>query len=538
MLTPKIINVRYPKFNFKKPDYVPIYQDRARRLQEVRTDRTKLVAMLKHYECSETGHIDFVQDWFMTYDPRCQPAWMPFILFPKQIEYLNWLREKYENKNDGLAEKSRDVGFTWLNIAFALWLWRFRSGSKISFGSRKQDLVDKIGDPDSIFEKIRTCLVYIPPEVLPYGFNYSVHVPFLKIINPDNGNTITGEAGDNIGRGGRSSMYFKDESAFYEHPETIDAALSQNSDVKIDCSTPNGAGNPFYTKRHSGLIDVFTFHWKDDPRKDLAWYNYQKRTLTPVIVAQEIDIDYHASIEGVCIPAEWVRSAINLELEESGTRTAGLDVADNDGGGDDNAWCFRHGVVLKKIEVWTAGNTTQTARRAHLLSSQNNVEHLNYDNIGVGSGIKGELWSLDQKANYSFSHAGINFGSKKLPGFFAPGKTNKDMFANLKAKLWWDLRCRFERTWEHVNKIKEHDVDKLISIPDNPKLIAQLSTARVFANEAGKMQMVSKKVMKIGGIQSPNEAEAVVYCYSENRSTAQLMAKRTGLQKKVANNGS
>lgn len=62
----------------------------------------------------------------------------------------------------------------------------------------------------------------------------------FEVCNPENGAVIVGEAGDNIGRGNRTSIYFKDESAFYEHPDTIDAALSQTSNCKIDISTPNG----------------------------------------------------------------------------------------------------------------------------------------------------------------------------------------------------------------------------------------------------------------------------------------------------------
>jgi hypothetical protein len=45
------------------------------------------------------------------------------------------------------------------------------------------------------------------------GFVEKVHDNYMRIINPDNGATITGEAGDNIGRGGRTTMYFLDEWA-------------------------------------------------------------------------------------------------------------------------------------------------------------------------------------------------------------------------------------------------------------------------------------------------------------------------------------
>jgi phage terminase large subunit len=84
----------------------------------------------------------------------------------------------------------------------------------------------------------------------------------MRVLNPENGASIVGEAGDNIGRGNRTSIYFKDESAFYEHADAIDAALSQTSNCKIDVSTPNGAGNAFYRKRHGGKIKVFVFDWR------------------------------------------------------------------------------------------------------------------------------------------------------------------------------------------------------------------------------------------------------------------------------------
>ena len=51
----------------------------------------------------------------------------------------------------------------------------------------------------------------------------------MRIVNPQTGASITGESGDNIGRGGRKLCYFKDESAWYERPEKIEAALADNT---------------------------------------------------------------------------------------------------------------------------------------------------------------------------------------------------------------------------------------------------------------------------------------------------------------------
>jgi hypothetical protein len=210
-------------------------------------------------------------DWGMTFDPRNPeiglPAQMPFLLFPKQREFIGWLFERWQAREDGLAEKSRDMGLSWLCVGFAVWMFLFWPGTVVGFGSRKEEYVDDLSDPKSLFWKIRNFIALLPEEFQPAGWNEKKHAPYMAAVNPENGSRIVGEAGDNIGRGARTSIYFKDESAFYERPEKIDAALSQTSNCKIDVSTPNGEGNPFARKRKSGKVKVFTFHWRDDPRK-------------------------------------------------------------------------------------------------------------------------------------------------------------------------------------------------------------------------------------------------------------------------------
>ena len=66
-------------------------------------------------------------------------------------------------------------------------------------------------------------------------------------------------------------------SAHYEHPELIEAALSENTEVQVDISSVNGSGNVFYRRRmageiwtpgkkiESGVTRVFIFDWRDLP---------------------------------------------------------------------------------------------------------------------------------------------------------------------------------------------------------------------------------------------------------------------------------
>ncbi len=319
------------EFNFRNPDYNPVYEKRTEALKRIRKEPEYLPSLKVYYK---DNPVAFINDWGMTFDPRNAeigiPSTVPFLLFAKQAEFVVWVIERWKGREDGLAEKSRDMGVSWLCVAVAVWLWLFYPGVVIGFGSRKEEYVDKIGDPKALFWKIRQFISLLPQEFQPAGYDEKKHAPYMRIINPENGAAIVGEAGDNIGRGNRTSIYFKDESAFYEHPEIIDAALSQTSNCKIDVSTPNGNGNPFYKKRHGGKIPVFSFHWTQDPRKDEAWYQKQKQTLDDVIIAQEIDIDYNASVADAFISGELVSNAQRVgpaEIQPVGGWMIGVDAA-------------------------------------------------------------------------------------------------------------------------------------------------------------------------------------------------------------------
>lgn len=491
--------------------------------------RSLILAHCKH------NVVDWMNDWVWTIDPRRTPAQLPFDLFPKQAEFLDWLTLQYESKEDAIVEKSRDTGLTWLCVGWATHRWLFHPGFKATFGSRKKVLVDQIGNPDSIFEKIRLLLSALPWWMLPQRYSDNE----LKLLNRDNGSSITGEAGDNMGRGGRSSIYLMDEAAFVDRPDKVDAAVSNNSDCKIKISTPNGPGNPYARQRHSGNFPVFTCHWLEDPRKNYwelrddsgavisggngrnapigaiyPWYEKQKRTLDKVILAQEVDLDYNASLEGVCIDAKWVQAAIalheRLTLPQSGAIVAGLDIAD--GGANLNVFIPRRGVTVLDILDWSVGNTTQTAYKARDLGREWSISRLNYDCLGPGTGVRGTLESC---ADVPFELEAINGGDKCTDRYWESfgDRPSSDIFINLRAELWWLLRTRFEKTYEFVNGT-EHPLKELISIPNHGMLIGQLSQPLVFYDDSGKIRLESKKEMARRGVQSPDYADALVYAFA------------------------
>ncbi|MFB6272697.1 MAG: terminase large subunit domain-containing protein [Salinibacter sp.] len=478
----------------------------------------------------------WINDCVFTYDPRNLgrglPTHVPFDLFPKQIEYVRWLEDRFQGQENGLLEKSRDMGATWLNCAFAAHHWIFVPGFSAGFGSRKEGLVDRIGDLDAIFPKIRYIFNSLPSWMMPEEFNKHTHDNYLRILNPETGATIKGEGGDEVGRGGRSSMYFIDEHAKLQHAEMVDAAVSNNSDCVIYVSTPSGGMRTlFANKRHSGEYNVFTLHWKDDPRKDEQWYESMRRKYDPVTIAQEVDIDYTASVEGVVIPGEWVKAAIDLELPEKGIKEVGFDVAAE--GGNENVAACHHGSRVLPLQVWTEGNTTQSAYRIKALVEQWDGGALKYDLDGPGVGIQGPLESVDE--SLAFDLRGIRSGGQPTEICYsdAPDLPASERFANFRAEMWWNLRLRFHRTWEHVKGIAEYPLDELISIPNDQTLITQLSLLTMEWTDKGKIKVESKRDLRKRNVASPDRADALVYAFAprhgrKGRSAVDFYSKALG----------
>lgn len=527
--------------DYKNPDYTQIFIKRAERLAKLKADPKLLAACKIHYQSHPW---DFINDWGMTFEPRNIELGLltsiPFILWPKQREYLEWIYTRWRKRERGLVEKSRDCGVTWLSVGYACVNWLFVEGFSAGFGSRKEDLVDKKGDPDCIFEKIRHFIDNIPSIFIPKKFTEREHSSYMRLINPDNGATITGESGDNIGRGGRKSIYFVDEAAFVEHQDLVDKALSNTTNCQIDISTPNGNGNAFYKKRErfNNTPQLFIFDWRDDPRKDQAWYDKMCNEHDEVTVAQEIDRDYNASQEDMFIPAKWVKSAIDAHLllgfPPQGIRVTGFDPADT---GDAKAIVNRHGSVIMEADQITSGDITYAVPWAITAADNFRADIFAYDGDGMGAPVmkmaKGQTANRMKVWAYRGSAGVVESGAtgRKMRRDHREGKTalsdleksNADTYENFRAQSWTWVRWRFEATHNAVERIKAGHIvncgtEELISISSQCShlhaLVAELSRPKRVFTSNGKIKVEAKDKMKARGVESPNLAEACIISMS------------------------
>lgn len=527
-------------FNFKNPDYRMVQEWRIDRLNKIRADRDpNAIKKLKLFYADNPNQL--IIDWGMTFDPRNLskglPAFVPFILFPKQEEWVFWLKDRLLNNERGLVEKSRAIGMSWLFMSTSSALGITVKGFVAGVGGKKRQEVDSKDEPGSLMEKARMFIFSLPVEFRA-GCDIDKNCSLMKIHFPETDSYIRGDSGDGYGRSFRAAVFFKDEVAFTPRAHLLEASLSQTAPCVIDVSTPNGRNNQFAKNRFGGKINVFTFHWRDNPFVDEEWYEHQKKEIgDPVIIAQELDINYDASVEGVVIPAEWIQCAIDADIKlgitPTGIRQAGLDVADE--GKDLNAFAGRYGFLLENLEEWSGigSDIMISVHKAFLYADMYDYSVVYYDADGIGAGVKGDARVINdsRKNKIEFRTFRGSGGVVNPDKEMILGRKNEDFFGNLKAQAWWSLRMRFLETFRAMQYLKEKgnlegytlNSDKMISISSKinhlSRLVIELSQPTYIPNEAGKI-IINKMP---DNTRSPNLADCVMIAYAPSKLSGSIL---------------
>lgn len=474
--------------------------------------------------------VHWMRNWVWTFDPReLEMPMRPFLMFPRQEEAARWIEEAVE-KQDGrrILDKSRDTGVSVLIAAFGVHGLFFREGFSAGYTSHKEKWVDAIGDPDSLFEKMRIVIRELPPWMLPENWRMATMAPKFRIINPATNSSLTGEVGEAIGRGGRKTVYFVDEAAQFGDGATLSASLAGTTEARIDVSTPGDDGCTFNLDRLSGNFPTFTISWRDDPRRSEEWAAWKKSTLasSPGVWEREFDLSYATGSEQVTIPSEWVRAAIDFPIpaadDDEAVEVAGLDVAvSTDAKANESVLAIRRSRRILPLIAWKEPSEGTYDRLVQEVSHRPKwrVVSLNIDADGCAEGVlvllrKGGLVSGGEAVAVNMVR-----GASKAPSWerWADGKSSEEKFHNFRACLWWRAREAFRKTYEVVAHGASHHWSACVSIPNDPILIAQLSQPKYFRRE-GRILIESKDDMRRRGIASPDRADAAIYCLDEPKA--------------------
>lgn len=498
--------------------------------------------------------------WAWTFDPRLagkidpvtkrtRTPYMPFKLWQRQREMVLFVLDRIMAGEPFVIEKSRDQGASYVMVGIALWCWLFIPGFKATFGSADAELVDKLNNPDSIFEKLRIMLDRLPAWMLPAGFDRRKHAISNLLTNPENGATVTGEAGDQMGRGGRATIYIADEAAFIPRAAKVESALSGTTDCVAWVSTVNpqeGMGNFFARKRHAMPERlVFRLYWRDDPRKTDEWAQIKKATLSDEATWEaEFEINYTANASGTCIPAAWVRSAQLLaKLMPHITRMGpGISGGDVGGGKAKSVVVHRFGPVVLKPESRGDPDTTDTAIWMMERCAEAGTHTLNFDAPGIGAGVSSTLMKAE---NTALTCVPVNTGVPARDYITWPDdRTSEDMFANLKMELWWMGRNRFQRAhWHYLHLTggeggrKQIESD-IVILPDSMDqhtmaMASQLSIPLYGRNDKGKLALESKEKLAKRGVPSPDYADAYVLTELEEEALPTVVLDMESLRRET-----
>jgi hypothetical protein len=200
-------------------------------------------------------------------------------------------------------------------------------------------------------------------------------------------------------------------------------------------------------------------------RTTQTYLDEQKRILSAYEWTVLYESEFSPEGEDTLIRYDWIQRASKKQVQLTISQPIwGLDVAEQ---GADLT-------ILTKAE--TDGNQYRIIEQQHLTERETMAtadkvsvlvpkeETLNIDSIGVGAGVYSRLKQLGYKVN------SIRVGE-------APNQTSEaKRFLNLKSQRWWALRKLFE--------------EDLISIPNNPKLISQLSQMRYEFTTISKIKII------------------------------------------------
>lgn len=194
---------------------------------------------------------------------------VPFITWRIQDEALDQIAGAIDGGEDRLIHKSRDMGASWLILGEFLRRWLFTPNSSFLLLSRKEDLVDKRGDMDSLFEKLRYAIRYLPDWMRPKKYVDTK----MHLENSMNRSTIDGESTNaSAGQGGRKTAIMLDEMARMANAEEIDLSTADTSACRIFNSTHQGPHTYFARLLRSGRISTLEMPFWTHPEKGQGAY--------------------------------------------------------------------------------------------------------------------------------------------------------------------------------------------------------------------------------------------------------------------------
>lgn len=270
--------------------------------------------------------------------------------------------------------------------------------------------------------------------------------------------------------------------------EAAAGSMSGHSAVTVMLSNPTRSSGTFFESQTRLADSWWTRRWScvDSPLVSDEFVEEMRQRYGEDSNAFRIRVlgEFPMADDDTVIPYHLADAARHRDIERSPEEKPvwALDVARF--GSDSTVLLKRAGSVVYEIMVWNGVDLMGTVGRVKAefdaLPSSKRPQVILVDSIGLGAGVVDRLRELGAPVR------GVNV---------AEAPSAKGTYTNLRSELWFRVKGWLE--------------DRGCKLPDNDRLIAELTSVRYRYMSSGKMAVESKDEMRKRGLKSPDLADAL-----------------------------
>ena len=223
--------------------------------------------------------------------------------------------------------------------------------------------------------------------------------------------------------------------------------------------------------------------------------------------------------ENIVLPLNKLRRCVGLDLPLTGYPYAGGDVAN--GGTDNSSIGVRVNNTVTSVTEANIKGSSKVAQWMRVIAEQHSVVRLYLDVVGLGAGVEDVFNVRDASEMLPFVVQPFMGGGRVYAGeqpFFKASQkrytiTNAQMFSNLNAQAWWNMRQRLENTMRFLDG-NPVDESRLLALPANTptKILKQLSQVQFDAEKEKDIKIIKKP----DGMPSPDCADCIVMSFTRD----------------------
>lgn len=248
-------------------------------------------------ELAKRDYEYYVENFVKIEDRDSDILAVPFLLWEGQKKAL----KDFVNERLNIVLKARQLGFTWLSLAYGSHELLFNKGYQIVALSKKDD------DAKELVRRLTFILRYMPRWLIRedtkenkewYGMKWTSTTSSVTIIHTDGENSIFNSfsAAPDSGRSFTANLVIIDEWAFQQWAREIWAAayptINRPTGGKVIGISTAKRMTLFEEiwKKSKAKINTFNtifLNWRTDPRRDDKWYEQTKRDLGDLKTKQE-----------------------------------------------------------------------------------------------------------------------------------------------------------------------------------------------------------------------------------------------------------